>query len=45
VAALCLRAVDAPLEVKVLLVAAGAIAGSYALGRTLVTRTRLGRIM
>ncbi len=45
VAALCLRAVDVPLEIKALLVAAGAIAGSFALGLTLVTRTRLGRIM
>lgn len=45
VAALALRAFEVPLEVKALLVAAGGIAGSFALGRTLITRTRLGRIM
>ena len=45
VAALSLRAFDVPLEVKALLVAAGGIAGSFALGWALVTRTRLGRIM
>ncbi len=45
VAALSLRPVEVPLEVKALLVAAGGIAGSFALGWTLVTRTRLGRIM
>jgi hypothetical protein len=45
VAALALRSFGVPLEVKALLVASGAIAGSFALGWTLVTRTRLGRIM
>jgi hypothetical protein len=45
VAALAIRAFGVPLEVKALLVAAGGIAGSFALGWTLVTRTRLGRIM
>jgi hypothetical protein len=45
VAALALRSFGVPLEVKALLVAAGGIAGSFALGWTLVTRTRLGRIM
>ena len=45
VAALALRAFDVPLEFKALLVAAGGIAGSFALGWTVVTRTRLGRIM
>lgn len=45
VAALALRAFDVPLEVKALLVAGGGIAGSFALGWILVTRTRLGRIM
>ena len=45
VAALSLRALDVPLELKALLVAAGGIAGSFALGWILVTRTRLGRIM
>jgi hypothetical protein len=45
VAALSLRAFEVPLEVKALLVAAGGIAGSFALGWALVTRTRLGRIM
>jgi hypothetical protein len=45
VAALALRPLDVPLEVKALLVTAGGIAGSFALGWTLVTRTRLGRIM
>ena len=45
VAALALRPLEAPLEVKALLVAAGGIAGSFALGWILVTRTRLGRIM
>jgi hypothetical protein len=44
-AALAIRAFGVPLEVKALLVAAGGIAGSFALGWTLVTRTRLGRIM
>jgi hypothetical protein len=45
VAALALRWIDVPLEVKALLVTAGSIAGSFALGWALVTRTRLGRIM
>lgn len=45
VAALLLRSFGVPLEVKGVLVAAGGIAGSFALGWTLVTRTRLGRIM
>ena len=45
VAALVLRPFDMPLEVKALLVAVGGIAGSFALGWILVTRTRLGRIM
>jgi Acyltransferase family len=45
VAALVLRPFDLPLEVKALLVAVGGIAGSFALGWILVTRTRLGRIM
>jgi hypothetical protein len=45
VAALLLRSFGVPLEVKAVLVAAGGIAGSFALGWTLVTRTRLGRIM
>ncbi|MET0715632.1 MAG: hypothetical protein ABWY57_12040 [Mycetocola sp.] len=45
VAALSLRALDVPLELKALLVAAGGIAGSFALGWILVMRTRLGRIM
>jgi hypothetical protein len=45
VGALALRAFDVPLEVKALLVAGGGIAGSFALGWILVTRTRLGRIM
>ena len=44
-AALLLRSIDVPLEVKALLVAAGGIAGSFGLGRILVMRTRLGRIM
>jgi len=45
VAALALRSFEVPLEVKAPLVAAGGIAGSFALGWILVTRTRLGRIM
>jgi hypothetical protein len=45
VAALALRTFDVPLEVKALLVAAGGIVGSFALGWILVTRTGLGRIM
>jgi hypothetical protein len=45
VAALILRPVDVPLEIKALLVAALGIVGSFALGWQLVTRTRLGRIM
>jgi hypothetical protein len=45
VAALALRSFGLPLEAKALLVAAGGIAGSFALGWALVTRTRLGRIM
>jgi Acyltransferase family len=45
VLALALRPFSLPLEVKALLVAAGSIAGSFALGWTLVQRTRLGRIM
>jgi hypothetical protein len=44
-AALALRAFDLPLEVKALVVTALGIAGSFALGWILVTRTRLGRIM
>lgn len=44
-AALVLRPVDVPLEIKALLVAALGIAGSFALGWLLITRTRLGRIM
>ena len=45
VAALSLRSFDIPLEVKALLVAAGGVAGSFALGWALVAHTRLGRIM
>ncbi|HEX6579880.1 MAG TPA: acyltransferase [Actinomycetota bacterium] len=45
VAALSIRSFEMPLEVKALLVAAAGIAGSFALGWTLVTRTRLGQIM
>jgi hypothetical protein len=45
VAALSIRSFEVPLEVKALLVAASAIAGSFALGWILITRTRLGRIM
>lgn len=45
VAALSLRSVDMPLEVKALLVAAAGIAGSFALGWALVTRTPLSRFM
>ncbi|HEX6581333.1 MAG TPA: acyltransferase family protein, partial [Actinomycetota bacterium] len=45
VAALALRPLNGPLEVKAVLVAAAGIAGSFALGWLLVTRTRLGRIM
>jgi hypothetical protein len=45
VAALLLRSFGVPLEVKAVLVAAGGIGGSFALGWTLVTHTRLGRIM
>ena len=45
VAALLLRSLDMPLEIKALLVTAGGIAGSFALGWVLVTHTRLGRIM
>jgi hypothetical protein len=45
VAALLLRPFEVPFEVKALLVAAGGIAGSFALGWALVTRTRLGRLM
>ena len=44
-AALVLRPVDVPLEIKALLVTALGIAGSFALGWLLITRTRLGRIM
>jgi len=44
-AALALRPFDVPLEVKAVLVAAAGIAGSFALGWLLVTRTRVGRIM
>jgi hypothetical protein len=44
-AALSLRSLDLPLEVKAVLVAAGGIAGSFALGWVLVTRTVLGRVM
>ena len=44
-AALVLRPLDVPLEIKSLLVAVSAIAGSFALGWLLVTRTRVGRIV
>jgi hypothetical protein len=44
-AALALRPFEVPVEVKALLVAAAGIAGSFAFGWLLVTRTRLGRIM
>ncbi|HET9250395.1 MAG TPA: acyltransferase [Actinomycetota bacterium] len=44
-AALALRPFEVPVEVKAVLVAAAGIAGSFALGWVLVTRTRLGRIM
>jgi hypothetical protein len=44
-AALALRPIDLPLEIKALLVAAAGIAGSFALGWLLVDRTRLGRIL
>ncbi|MFN8233831.1 MAG: acyltransferase [Actinomycetota bacterium] len=43
--ALLLRPLGVPLEIKALIVAAGAIAGSFALGWLLVAHTRLGRIM
>ena len=43
--ALALRGFGIPLELKALLVSAGGIAGSFALGWLLVTRTRLGRIL
>lgn len=43
--ALALRAFDIPLEIKAVLVSAGGIAGSFALGWLLVTRTRLSRIL
>ena len=45
VAALALRPLGMPLEVKAVLVAGGGIAGSFALGWVLVTRTPLRRIM
>jgi hypothetical protein len=45
VVALALRPFDVPLVVKAVLVAAGGIVGSFALGWILVTRTRLSRIM
>jgi hypothetical protein len=45
VVALAIRPFDVPLEVKAVLVAAGGIVGSFALGWILVTRTRLSRIM
>jgi acyltransferase-like protein len=45
VAALALRPFEMPLEIKAVLVSAAGIAGSFGLGWTLVTRTRLGRIM
>ncbi|HEX4941465.1 MAG TPA: acyltransferase family protein, partial [Actinomycetota bacterium] len=45
VAALLLRSLDVPLEVKAALVAASGSAGSFALGWILVTRTRLSRFM
>ncbi|HXJ62352.1 MAG TPA: acyltransferase, partial [Actinomycetota bacterium] len=44
-AALALRPLGIPLEVKALLVAAASIVASFGLGWILVTRTRLGRIM
>jgi hypothetical protein len=44
-AALVLRSFDVPLEVKAVIVAAGGIVGSFALGWILVTRTRLSRVM
>jgi hypothetical protein len=44
-AALFLRSFDVPLEVKAVIVAAGGIVGSFALGWILVTRTRLSRVM
>jgi hypothetical protein len=44
-AALAVRSLEVPLEVKALLVAVGGIAGSFGLGWVLVTRTRLGQIM
>jgi hypothetical protein len=45
VVALLLRAFEVPFEVKALFVAAAGIAGSFAFGWILVTRTRLGQIM
>jgi hypothetical protein len=44
-AALALRPFEVPVEVKALLVAAAGIAGSFALGWLLVTRTPVGRIV
>jgi hypothetical protein len=44
-AALALRPLEVPLEVKAVVVVAAGIAGSFALGWVLVTRTRVGRIM
>ncbi|HET7929447.1 MAG TPA: hypothetical protein VFM40_07835, partial [Actinomycetota bacterium] len=43
--ALALRPFGLPLELKAVLVAVGGIAGSFALGWLLVTRTRVGRIV
>ena len=43
--ALALRPFEMPVELKALLVAAGGIAGSFALGWLLVTRTPAGRIV
>jgi hypothetical protein len=43
--ALALRPVDLPAEIKALFVAGLGVAGSFALGRVLISRTRLKRIL
>jgi len=43
--ALALRPLPLPAEVKALAVAIAGVAGSFALARMLVDRTRLGRIL
>ena len=40
-----LRPVDVPAEIEALAVAGLGVAGSFALARVLVSRTRLGRIL